>query len=153
MKTEQEYIDEMNLDKEALLAAAKVMSNWGYPKLSQALINTANGKPPAEPKPSFTKKSLLEAAISATADRGLNYGKPEDNFSRIAKHWTCYLKNRIQPEEGEHVVTSTDVAVMMALMKIARLENDPRHADSWVDLAGYAACGAEIALPPDEAKA
>lgn len=30
--------------------------------------------------------------------------------------------------------------------KIARLENDPHHHDSWVALAGYAACGAEIEL-------
>ena len=33
--------------------------------------------------------------------------------------------------------------MMMALMKIARLQNMPSHLDSWVDLAGYAACGGE----------
>jgi len=36
-----------------------------------------------------------------------------------------------------------DVALMMALLKIARLKGNPIHGDSWVDLAGYAACGAE----------
>ena len=34
---------------------------------------------------------------------------------------------------------------MMALLKIARVKYNPRHADSWVDIAGYAACGAECA--------
>jgi Domain of unknown function (DUF6378) len=31
-------------------------------------------------------------------------------------------------------------------LKLARLENQPDHMDSWVDLAGYAACDAEIAV-------
>jgi hypothetical protein len=35
---------------------------------------------------------------------------------------------------------------MLALLKIARLKNSPNHRDSWVDIAGYAACGAECAL-------
>jgi hypothetical protein len=35
---------------------------------------------------------------------------------------------------------------MCADLKLARLENQPDHMDSWVDLAGYAACGAEIAV-------
>jgi len=33
----------------------------------------------------------------------------------------------------------------MALLKIGRLKSNPIHGDSWVDLAGYAACGAELA--------
>lgn len=94
----------------------------------------------------MTKKQLLDLAIEAVADRGLNYGKPEDNFARIAAHWTSYLQNRIKPAESDLLIGPTDVAIMCALLKIARLENDPAHADSWVDLAGYAACGGEIAL-------
>lgn len=91
-------------------------------------------------KPRTTKASLLDAAKAAVADRGLNYGRPEDNFGRIAALWTAHLGNI-----GLEVVLSpNDVAQMMALMKIARLENDPSHLDSWTDLAGYAACGAEI---------
>ena len=34
-----------------------------------------------------------------------------------------------------------DVASMMIDVKQARLENDPTHRDSWVDIAGYAAGG------------
>lgn len=42
----------------------------------------------------------------------------------------------IQPE---------DVAMLMALLKIARICSGTGTADSFVDLAGYAACGGEIA--------
>ena len=41
-------------------------------------------------------------------------------------------------------VTSVDVSMMMALMKIARIRNGGGSGDSFVDLAGYAACGGEI---------
>ena len=44
-------------------------------------------------------------------------------------------------------MTSYDVAVMMCLFKIARLQSSAfESVDSWVDLIGYAACGGEIAL-------
>jgi len=38
-----------------------------------------------------------------------------------------------------------DVAAMMALMKLGRIAGNPAHMDSWIDLAGYSACGGEIA--------
>jgi hypothetical protein len=40
---------------------------------------------------------------------------------------------------------STDVAVMLALLKVARIKQNPNHTDNWIDIAGYAACGGEIA--------
>src|SRR5512139_1226816 len=92
-----------------------------------------------------SKREVLETAIRAVGDRGLNYGKAEDNFDRIARLWNAHLVNiglvRV-PEEA--LLTAADVAMMCALLKIARLENMPEHQDSWVDLAGYAACGGEI---------
>lgn len=91
------------------------------------------------------KKQCLEMALGAVADRGLNYGRPEDNFQRIADLWNTYIAGKRDPMEG---ITPLDVAMMMTLMKIARLQNSPGHLDSWVDIAGYAACGAEIASTP-----
>lgn len=70
-----------------------------------------------------------------TGEREADYGSPEENFSRIAAMWTAYL--------GKDISTP-DVAAMMALVKVARLANTPYHEDSWVDLAGYAACGGEL---------
>lgn len=91
------------------------------------------------------KKECLDAAIEATKDRGLNYGAPEDNFLRIANLWNVYLTGRRVPHE---CIGAADVANMMVLMKVARLQNHAAHLDSWVDIAGYAACGAEIVSAP-----
>ncbi len=89
-----------------------------------------------------TKREILEEATEVVSDRGKSYGTPEDNFGRIAILWTAHLANR----HGANLpIDPADVAVMMALMKIARLENDPAHLESWIDLAGYAACGGELA--------
>lgn len=84
----------------------------------------------------MNRKECLEQASKITqGERQENYGTPEDNFKRIADLWSIYLEQDIAPH---------DVAAMMSLMKIARLMNQPNHQDSWVDLAGYAACGCEI---------
>lgn len=102
-------------------------------------------------EPANSKRAeILDAAKQAVADRGLNYGKPEDNFLRIALLWNAHLVNSglldhtvLQNGTG---IEASDVAIMLALVKIARLENDPAHQDSWVDIAGYAACGGEISV-------
>lgn len=84
------------------------------------------------------RQQVLDTAkdIVCTGDRQLNYGKPEDNFKNIAALWSDYLHRPI---------SSTDVGLMMILMKVARLMKTPQHSDSYVDIAGYAACTAEIA--------
>ena len=64
-----------------------------------------------------------------------NYGSPESNFATIAMYWTDWFGVVFKPE---------DVAIMMILMKIARLQNKIDHEDSWIDIAGYAANGCEI---------
>lgn len=89
-----------------------------------------------------TKRETLEEAAQVVGGRGKSYGRPEDNFQRIAELWSVHTVNRYGTGIKFDVA---DVAMMMALMKIARLENDPGHHDSWVDLAGYAACGGELA--------
>lgn len=89
----------------------------------------------------LSKVDLLNAAAETVGGRGKSYGRPEDNFGRIATHWQQFFIN----SKGIDVkITPGDVAILFALMKIARLEYDPKHVDSWTDLAGYAACGAEI---------
>lgn len=91
--------------------------------------------------PATNKRTVLEAAIKTVADRGAPYGGVEDNFGRIAALWRVHMKNRYGLDTE---IDASDVASMMILMKLARLENQPRHPDSWIDIAGYAACGGEI---------
>ena len=82
------------------------------------------------------RAEILEAAQRCVCgNREQDYGTPERNFQRIAEMWTAYLNSP---------VTATDVAAMMALMKIARIASGHAKEDNWIDLAGYAACGGEI---------
>lgn len=92
-----------------------------------------DARPELEP---WTRKRVLrEAEKCVCGHREQDYGTPEDNFGRIAEFWTTYM--------GVEFGT-VDVAIMMALLKIARISENMQHMDSWVDLAGYAACGGEI---------
>lgn len=93
------------------------------------------------------RAQVLDAAKKAIADRGLNYGNPEDNFQRIANLWNTHLRN--VSDVGEAFFDSGDVAIMLGMVKLARLQNDMRDEDSWIDLAGYAACGAEVSRAGD----
>lgn len=88
------------------------------------------------------KSACLDAAKAAVCgDRELNYGTPEDNFRRIATLWNAWMQVRKDPYAP---LAPWEVAIMMDLMKSARLANSPEHQDSWIDKAGYAACGADI---------
>lgn len=93
----------------------------------------------------MTRKEILDAAAKCVCgQREEDYGTPEDSFRLIAELWTPVIKSCV-PEGTDVCVQPETVALMMALLKVARLINNPEHLDSWVDLAGYAACGGEIA--------
>lgn len=99
----------------------------------------------------MNRKEFLEAARSAThsEDKDHDYGSPEDNFGTIAELWTTYLHATGAIEGFHKEITSSDVAAMMILLKIARVAISD-HADNWIDIAGYAACGGEIDGTPCE---
>lgn len=116
------------------------------------LLRTDVDKPPPPPPPRpsnrnapqpkadqpdlHTRAGLLAHAAQIVAkDRNATHGEPEESFTRVAALWSAYLGAPIAPH---------DVAAMMAALKIARIRENPEHADNWVDLAGYAACGAEV---------
>jgi hypothetical protein len=91
----------------------------------------------------ISRQSVLEQALEiVTVDRNSQYGEPEDNFQTIAELWSVYLTRRTMLSVE---LNASDVAVLMALMKIGRLTANKTHADSWTDGIGYLACGAEIA--------
>ncbi|MCK5602219.1 hypothetical protein KAR91_10130 [Candidatus Pacearchaeota archaeon] len=93
------------------------------------------------------QECLDEALVIVHADRSSNYGEPEDNFGDIAAYWTTYLRKKLK---RDIFLTTADVAIMSALIKVSRLQNTPGHEDSWIDLAGYAACGAQCATEVKE---
>lgn len=92
----------------------------------------------------LTRADILHAAeMCVCGQREQDYGTPEDNFETIAKLWETYLRRACVDEAGCVYIDANDVAMMMALLKIARIAAGGGKADSWIDLAGYAACGAE----------
>ena len=93
----------------------------------------------------MTREEALNAARQCVCtDRESMYGNPENNFALIAAFWNDYLEARYPEIEYSYVIEAEDVAVMMALLKIARIATGKPKVDNWVDLIGYAACGAEI---------
>lgn len=99
----------------------------------------------------MTREEILENAKKCVCGyREQDYGSPENNFARIATLWNAYLINSGKCY-GLHInpIEPLDVAMMMALLKIARIQNGGGSGDSFVDLAGYAACGGEIAADMD----
>lgn len=103
---------------------------------------TPDGPDPSEPDPptGFAGRQwLLERANDVVnGGRAEEYGGPEDSFATIAALWTAYAR---AAGAAADEITAKDVAVMLALVKVARLAINPDHVDSWVDLAGYSACG------------
>ena len=91
---------------------------------------------------------LQKAKECVCGQRGQDYGKAENNFETIGLMWGVYL-NAAHPEYTKNfpinLIKAQDVAVMMALLKIARIATGTGTEDSFIDLAGYAACGGEIA--------
>ena len=86
------------------------------------------------------RRQLLEdAADIVTGGRAQVYGGPEDNFARIASLQEVYLT--LVLEARPEPILPHDVAILNILQKVARLVESPNHRDSWLDIAGYAACG------------
>jgi len=91
-----------------------------------------------EPR-SYSRGSILDTAKEyVTKDRAADHGDMEDNFQRIAAYWNTHL-GLIS------YIKDTDVAVMMTLLKVARIHSNTANADNWIDAAGYMACGGELA--------
>lgn len=107
-------------------------------------IAETSAKHSEDVKRKLTRADILHAAEKCVCgQRETDYGTPEDNFETIAGLWKTYLSRACVDEAGGVYIDANDVAMMMALLKIARIAAGGGKADSWIDLAGYAACGAE----------
>ena len=84
---------------------------------------------------------LTTASELITKDREHQYGSPKDNLGTIAELWHTYLTG----SKNDGKITAHDVAVMMCLVKIARIASGNVKADSYTDLCGYGAIAGELA--------
>ena len=88
------------------------------------------------------KEDILEKAKGIiTGERQNDYGEVEDNFQTIANLFNAYLKSKANRKKE---ITAQDVAVLMILVKVARISSGHHKDDNWIDIAGYAACGGSI---------
>lgn len=87
-------------------------------------------------------EGILDEAIRITSgERRRDYDKATPNHERIAGAWNWYIRARKHPNEE---LSALDVSQMMILLKLARAAFTPTR-DSYVDIAGYAKCSAQIA--------
>lgn len=87
----------------------------------------------------MTRQQILETLEQTICkDRQETYGTPEDSLKNIRDYWHLYLTQIQRPLE------SHDIAIMMLLLKVARIVKSPQHLDNWVDVARYAICGGEL---------
>lgn len=83
---------------------------------------------------------LIHTAGLVGGQRAEDYGDKTINHQRIANLWNYWLNERGSPS----AITAYDAAMMMLMLKLARLMHSPGHQDSHVDIAGYASVLEEI---------
>lgn len=93
----------------------------------------------------YREECLKAANACVNGEREMSYGSPEDNFNTIANLWNAYMAALRDVKKTSILYLSPiDVAMMMALLKIARVATGTGSSDNFIDIAGYAACGYEI---------
>ena len=84
------------------------------------------------------RAEVLDAAkVLVTKDRAEQHGDMENNFAIIAEYWSTHLGFDVKP---------SDVGIMMALLKIARMKSNLAYKDNYEDGCGYLACAGEISI-------
>ena len=86
---------------------------------------------------------ILTEADAIIKERELQYGKPEDSLTAIADVWSALLRNKLAPDER---VTASDVALLMAGLKLVRESNLHKH-DSLLDAIAYITLVAKLKEP------
>lgn len=97
----------------------------------------------------FRSEILEEAIHLINGDRNNDYGDPVDDFDTTASFWTTYIERTIRAR-GELNLRPHDVAVMMMLLKVARISWTPEKRDHWADIAGYDGCGWDCVKRQDD---
>lgn len=91
-----------------------------------------------------TAQAILSQAHELIAGaRQAEYGPPQDNFVRIGTFWTDYLHMLGLLKSGARI-KANEVAIMLNLLKVARLAGGKPSDDTYTDAAAYIALAAEL---------
>jgi len=80
-------------------------------------------------------EAMLRHAADLVADRREIYGPPAASMAVVAKRWSITLGRPVTPAQ---------VVLCLIDLKLARLGHNPKHQDSLLDVAGYAAVLKEV---------
>lgn len=86
----------------------------------------------------FNRTSVLMTANDMVSKvRQQDHGSFANNANMTAQYWNTHLGliDFIKP---------SDVPIMLVLLKIARMSENPSHIDNYVDTCGYSALAAEM---------
>jgi hypothetical protein len=81
-------------------------------------------------------EAVLLQAAAVVAERGMAYGEAAVSMDRVARRWSNTLGRPVTPAE---------VVLCLIDLKLVRLTHDPKHLDSAIDIAGFAALLPEVA--------
>jgi len=87
-------------------------------------------------RPAVTGETMLFEAAKVVEERRQAYGDAAPLMAAVAQRWSITLGRPVTPAQ---------VVLCLIDLKLARLGHDPTHADSIVDVAGYAAVLQEVA--------
>jgi hypothetical protein len=86
----------------------------------------------------MNRKDILDTAKNLiSGDRHEQYGDARENFQLVANLWSSYM-------DGKKGFTAEDVAMLLALLKIARIRTGQVKADNFIDTEGYIALAGEL---------
>jgi len=97
-------------------------------------------------KKSMNRIDALDELKLVLADRGADYGSPRSNHQIVADLMNVLEKHHKRADHWD----PEDTMLMMILVKVARLCTTPEHIDSWLDIAGYAACAIDAINDKDQ---
>ena len=83
---------------------------------------------------------LNQASVLVQGQREKDYGDKTENHNNIARLWSAYLEIKIEAH---------DVALMMALLKMARTKLGEVSKDTYIDMSAYSAIAGEIKFKED----
>ena len=91
----------------------------------------------------FNRSEILKTADKYVSDkRAEEHGDILENSIKISALWNAYLglNGYISPK---------DVPLMLGLIKLARISENPKNLDNYVDWCGYGALAGEVSLYVD----
>ena len=131
-------MEKIGTPKEVLEAPKKDTNGFeNGPTIRKAPEGATPSKTTMDEIESRSRRGILRKAETLVCkDRAEEHGDAHDNFATTAKYWNAHL--------GIDWIEPSDVAIMMAMLKMARLRSKLENVENYQDACGYMALGGEM---------